>query len=864
MTARRACRYTLRSKLVPAQLPQGVVVRDRLVERLTTDRRCTIVSAPPGYGKTVAVCQWVDTIDMPVAWLAMDVLDHEAVSFWSHATAALQSALPRFDDEPAMLLAERGVADAVFLGALVAAIEALGAPAVLVLDGLTDIDDRVVLEGLALLVDRVGETLRLVVTTRSDPALPLARWRSQGWVNDMREGDLRLTLDEARAVAAASDPGEQFDVDALHARVDGWPIAFHMALFSRPDLDAEGTGDGTADAALRVGANRSLASYLVGEVLRAMGDDERDVALGLSVLERFDPDMCSDLLGSNANEVVRALLGRGMFLSVVDPRSGMMQFHALFRELMETELGTRDPARRLALHRRATVLWRSRGDLMSAYYHLAAIGETDRARELLVGPAFELVQSGDLAALNDFARRLPTPQRVTQARLATDLATVAFYAEGPRAAGRWCERAARLLDEPSDLHDDERDELTRRVKAVDCAIALADVDLDAAVAGVEAYHRLAAQSRVTSRFDELMPIIAARAMLASRRRDEADMWITRAERITEPEILAVVTVPTLRAWHEWLHGRLDLSVKLADGAVAWLDDHRIGAHHFAFDTLITAGWCQLTVGDVTEAERLARQAWRDSDVLGRAWNRLQAGFLMARLELLAGDPGAALRTIEELRWVVTFDARRAYADRILALEIEALAASGQLSDPAAAIAEVQSAPRRALLSVRFENLLDHEVAALLEDRAAWPNLERYQAEVVLRSRADPATGVFEELLVECASSGWVLPLLGAGTRVDRRLRAVDVERLHPRLAQALARLDPIGRTGVSADGGTRLTGREVTLLELLPTHLSYAEIGGRLFLSVNTVKSNLKSLYRKLGVTTRSQAVQAARTRGLL
>ena len=127
-----------------------------------------------------------------------------------------------------------------------------------------------------------------------------------------------------------------------------------------------------------------------------MTDEERDVALALSVLQWFDPDLCADLIGAEGAGVVRSLLRRGMLLSVVDPRTGTMRFHDLFRELMEIELGSRDPEQRLRLHRRAAVLWRARGDLLSAYHHLSVIGETPKAHELLVGPAFELVDRGDL------------------------------------------------------------------------------------------------------------------------------------------------------------------------------------------------------------------------------------------------------------------------------------------------------------------------------------------------------------------------------------------------------------------------------------------------------------------------------------
>ena len=379
MAIRLTPRLVVRSKIVPARIPDTLVVRERLLARLSSDPRFTLVAAMPGYGKTVAVRQWIDTIDGPVAWLSLDLLDQDPVSFWSDLLLALGSVVSGVDEEPSMLLAERGVASPLFLAALIAELEGRTAPVVLVLDGLERSLDRSILDGLALLVDRVGHVLKLVVTTRADPALPLARWRSAGWFNELREKDLRLTDDEAIEVADRLElpVGVPDDIVALNHAVDGWPIGLHMALLSRQPTAADQPRSGES-----VGSNRILADYLVAEVLDTFSEHERDVALSLSVVKWFDPDLCRELVGPDAHDAVRQLLGRGVFLTVVDPQVGAMRFHAVFRELMEMELSWRDPARRVELHRRAAMLWRARGDLTAAYGHLSAIDETDRAHDV--------------------------------------------------------------------------------------------------------------------------------------------------------------------------------------------------------------------------------------------------------------------------------------------------------------------------------------------------------------------------------------------------------------------------------------------------------------------------------------------------
>jgi LuxR family maltose regulon positive regulatory protein len=854
----------VRAKLVPPTLPDGLIVRERILAQLARQRRFTLVSAMPGYGKTALVRQWIDTLDGSVAWLSLDVLDQEPTTFWSHLLVALGAAVPGVEDEPAQLLWERGPGNPLFLSALIAGLAEVPDPVVLVLDGLSGQLDRATLEGVALLVDRAGETLRLVATTRTDPPLPLARWRSVGWLADVREDDLRLTDEEAIAIAAAADTSFRAaaDIVALNQRVIGWPIALHMALLARP-------GDVVPDRPptdLLAGTDRLLANYLAAEVLEAMSEGERDVALALSVLEWFDPDLCRDLIGAHGAGAIRQLLRRGMFLTVVDPRTGSMRFHDLFRELMEIELGDRDPELRLRLHRRAAMLWRERGDLMSAYHHLSVIGETAKARDLLIGPAFELVDRGDLDALRRFATLLPTPPRVGNAHMALDLAVITSYADGTLAARRWCDRAATLMDGSPTQDPLEADELALRLQGIRCAISLLEADLDTAVAGIATHRGLAAVGpRSNDAFEQRFSILAARVMLGARLREEADEWITLAERLDGPEILDAVTVPTLRAWHEWLFGDLERCSALIDDALGWMTQHGIGAHHLAFDTLITGGWARLSTGHIADATHLAARAAADADTLGHAWNQLQAGYLAARLALVTGDPARALATVDELRALIAFAGSQAYADRLLSVEVEALAASGRPLDATRLIPSLAHGPRRQLLTARFQGLADRDVETVLEGRASWPVLERLQAELVLTTRQQGATPPDElsAIVAECGKSGWVLPFLGFGPRVERMLLALPLADVHPQLASALAFIAPSAPLRRDPHG-VRLTSRELTLVELLPTHLSYAEIGERLYLSVNTVKSNLKALYRKLDATTRTEAVEASRRAGLI
>jgi DNA-binding CsgD family transcriptional regulator len=240
--------------------------------------------------------------------------------------------------------------------------------------------------------------------------------------------------------------------------------------------------------------------------------------------------------------------------------------------------------------------------------------------------------------------------------------------------------------------------------------------------------------------------------------------------------------------------------------------------------------------------------------------------------VVTGDPQRARRIVDDLKASVGLDACRPYADRLLGLEIEALAATGQRGDALRLLATLEPAPGTQLLRARLQRLPDHDVRWLLAARADWPEFERLQAELLLHTdHGASACDELVELVTACGKSRWVLPFLSLGPRVERILQSMPLEDLHPQLARTLAYLAPVasatshGPSGADEPAsGVRLTRRELTLVELLPTHLSYAAIGDRLFLSVNTVKSNLKAVYRKLDVTTRADAVEASRRAGLI
>ena len=207
-----------------------------MLDRLSIEYRFTLVSAMPGFGKTAAVRQWIDTVDVPVAWVSLDMLDQELESFWSNVLLALDSPRPASPRSRPCCCTSGARGTTCSSARWSPRSVERETPVLLVLDGLDGNLDRLALDGLAAARRAGGSGCGSWPRRGPDPPLPLARWRALGWMSDLREDTLRLTDDEAVAIAAVTDTAirDADEVVDLNRRVDGWPIGLHMALLARP------------------------------------------------------------------------------------------------------------------------------------------------------------------------------------------------------------------------------------------------------------------------------------------------------------------------------------------------------------------------------------------------------------------------------------------------------------------------------------------------------------------------------------------------------------------------------------------------------------------------------------------------------
>ena len=359
----------LETKLYVPRSPRGLVPRPRLSERLgqASASKLTLVSAPAGFGKTTLLSGWLDAApgapgdERLAAWLSLDPGDNEPAVFWTYVVAALRTVAPRVGESAlALLQAPQPPPADVLLTGLLNDLAAIESDVVLVLDDYHVLDARDVHDGMAFLLDHLPPRLHVVIATRADPSLPLARLRARGELVEIRAADLRFTPEEAAAYLNEM-MGLQLtarDVAALDARTEGWIAALQLAA-----LSMQGRDDVAGFIAGFAGDDRYVVDYLVEEVLHRQPDRVQTFLLQTSVLDRLSGPLCDAVTGQGGGKAMLETLDRAnLFLVALDDRRQWYRYHRLFADVLHARLLDEQPDRVPELHRCASVWHERNGD----------------------------------------------------------------------------------------------------------------------------------------------------------------------------------------------------------------------------------------------------------------------------------------------------------------------------------------------------------------------------------------------------------------------------------------------------------------------------------------------------------------------
>ena len=400
----------LATKLHVPRRPRGLVARPRLSERLNrgAESALTLVSAPAGFGKTTLLTQWLAAAPADgrsVAWLSLDQRDNDPELFWTYLVGALKTAAQGAGASALSLLQSPQPPTEAGLATLLNDLDALPNDVVLVLDDYHVIEARGVQEGMAFLLEHLPPQIHLVIASRADPALPLARLRGRGELVEIRAADLRFTPDEAAAYLnevmglVLTAP----DVAALEERTEGWIAALQLAA-----LSLQGREDVATFIAGFAGDDRYIVNFLAEEVLQRQPGHVQQFLLQTSILDRLSGRLCDAVTGQDGGQAKLAELERGnLFLVPLDDRRRWYRYHQLFADVLQARLLDEQPGDLPGLHRRASAWYERSGEPSEAIRHALAAGDFGRAADLVELAIPAMRRTRQEVAVHGWLRALP-------------------------------------------------------------------------------------------------------------------------------------------------------------------------------------------------------------------------------------------------------------------------------------------------------------------------------------------------------------------------------------------------------------------------------------------------------------------------
>lgn len=856
------------SKLRPPNLRSGVVERLRLLDRLDAGSAAslTLLLGYAGSGKSVLLASWLaKRPSARSAWMSCDTGDTDPLRFWTTLVASIRYSEPAFGADTLDRIELDGRVDVAAISVLSDELREVTEPLVIIIDDLHDAADESLWPLLSAFIEWLPPAHRMVLASRSEPPLPLHRWRVEGRLAEIHNAQLAFDDDEAAALLEGLGAAVDRDaVSLLARRTEGWAAGLQLAGLSVRDRD-----DASTYLAEVASIDRNLADYLTAEVLQQQPDDVTDFLLATSVLRDLDARACRAITGhQDARERLRDIEARGLFLVPLDRDRQGYRYHRLFAELLQAELRVRDEQRELDLHATASDWYASQGELDLAVYHAVHARTTTRAvtllRDRLIGNYF----SGAPLLPTRLIDLLDDATLGQERELALEFALTVGMNGALDEAGRWLRRLAHLDNTLADttfrgrlaaaqaFWEMARGGAQRAMSHTILARQLLDPDEDIA------RDLTVSESRVRHYLDDLEGV---RSLAA----DGAGHGL--------PPMAAVVVTGAHGAI-EGDAGYLDTADRLGRAALELADDVGTRQHYSVGEALRVVASVHLERLELDQAESLFEQALRTVERERPAIELLclvdQVWLLVERRRM--DDAFETIARVESL--AEQLDPSAAFLSRVTATSAHLHLLVGETDRAEALVRVMPTGTRRQLAAARLSiaTKRPEDAVGILDDVEThqWP---RYELEVaLLRAQAAHALGqsagevesLIEPALTIADEHRFVRSLLVGGDPLDDALRRVlrrapNGSHRHE-LGQHLHARVPLPKTADHAGAPFSPSTRELEILRYLATGLSNREIAAQLYISLNTMKTHVRSLYRRLGASSRSQAVAAGRARGLL
>ena len=906
----------LETKLYVPPVRPDLVSRPRLVERLNDGIRAghklTLISAPAGSGKTTLLSEWVRAMGganppLAIAWLSLDESDNDATRFLTYLIAALQTieadigtgVLGALHALPALPPPTEAI-----LTSLVNEIAAFPDRMVLVLDDYHRVEAHRIHDALAFLLDHLPPPpggLHLVVATREDPPLSLARLRARGQMTELRATDLRFTSSEAAAflnqVMGLNLSPEA--IAALERRTEGWIAGLQLA-----GISMQRHGDVAGFVESFTGSHRFVLDYLLEEVLEQQSESVQTFLLQTSILDRLTGSLCDALTGKNSGQATLEMLEHAnLFIVPLDDERRWYRYHHLFAELLRQRLhqsaassagdGSSDVAE---LHTRASQWYEDHNLALEAFCHAAAANDMERVERLIEGDRIPRHLRSAVTAILDWLDSLP--KRVLDARpwlwwRYASLLLISGRSDGVeerlQAAERAIEAAAAAAvkrKEPllpvhgrDEQADDKTQNLIGLIAAARATLAFTRYDVETMLAqsqrALEYLHPDSLISRASAHWTLGYAYLLQKDYVAARRALTEAISISQAADDIFTSILATIGLGNVQEAECQLYQAAETYRRV----LQWAGDQPlqiICEAHLGLARVLYE-W-----NDLDAAEQHGQQSLELAQKYGRNIDRfVSSEVFLAQLKLAQGDVAGATAMLAQTAESVR---RHNFSQRmpeVAAAQVLVLLKQGKLAK-AARLAEAHPLP----LSQAQVHLARGDTSAALAVLEPW----RRQAEargwqsdllgasilqaVALRTlgKTEEAVRLLADALALAEPGGYIRAFVDEGPPLARLLSEAGAQGLVPSyVGKLLAVLEAEEHRsqGIPDLPPTQpliepLSQRELEVLELIAQGLSNREIGERLVLALDTVKGHNRRIYRKLEVHRRTEAVARARELGLL
>ena len=825
-----------------------------------------LLVAPSGFGKTDLLAEWARTTDAQVAWVSCDQADGEPTHFWSRLTSSLAARWPTMGSDAALILERPTWRDSELVDSVARDLVELPTAAIVIDDAQFAETSQRALAGVA---QRLPAHIRLLVASQHNPVFSTSRLQLAGVITELRADDLAFTQGEVEQLLELAGLGRKpIDSQRLRALTEGWPAGLQMAVLAmRSSHDPNEVIDAFASTTTEV------SDYLANEVMNRLPADLARFLLAICVLDEFDAQLCHAVSGrDDARLLLDRVIADDLFIYQIDRAGERFRLHQMFAAFLRARLKSHGHPSFVEAHLRAAAALQERGDRLGALRHAMAVTDMQLAADILVDSMHSVLDLSNAQEAKAVARAWlakfgsaaveANPDQLLQFVLL-------LAAGGHREAEGWLTKVNRAHPNPAPGTD-------AMVHGV-----WATYYLNRGSVGLALEHnRLAGQAvSVAVSLGPLFPLLSslplqeAGAHLLAGDLAAAASALQRSTAPLSAPIVDEFRSPVLQAWAAFLQGDLVLARAALDRLRGAAAAHDAVAHGLGpiFANLVEAG-IHLERRENESAATLLTAARTAARINGRPVIQSTVDVWIARLATAKGDQTSALVSLAQARLALTAPDDEVRAQ--FAIEEFRIALALEPAEASALISRLPANTAAGLLQARLyvlrrewpkaEEILQEVEPVTIRERVEWGVLRSLAAQA---SDLTQAHGHLRTALAVAKPHHYLNTIIEQGPDITALLYSLPagtglkpyVDELSVRAAAVAASSNgPVGMPG------GLLSDREITVLRLLSSRLTTAEIAGALFVSSNTLKSHLKSIYRKLDVSSRAGAIHEGEARGLI